>query len=281
MKLKAFSSVVFLGALYLFSANSFAKEMTYNCTLNKAFDQKSLAHNEVKNHVKVFSYNATKEVGKNIELPPYKLLLWKKDKDLNVKFIGGEFKKPLSIQFALGQEHLRFHYGAHLDFECSGKGQTDAQKALELSADKEISQFQEKLKLVVTKELTFVWNQPEENQMMRTLFFQNGKIFIESSSMEQKMPWCSLRVQLKRNEDTAVKTGESFTPVSFQKQENNTYFTTFSYSFVDFSKGKKTGEQLLYSPFMFSCNILRGMPYKLDTFKSIVGEHLGLQSLLQ
>ncbi|MCR9205224.1 MAG: hypothetical protein NXH75_11635, partial [Halobacteriovoraceae bacterium] len=161
------------------------------------------------------------------------------------------------------------------------KGQTSAQKALELGPDKSIDQFQEKLKLVVADDLTFMWDQPEENQMMRTLFFQAGKIFIESAKMEQRMPWCSLRLQLKRNENTMVKKGESFTPVSFQKQENNTYFTTYSYSFVDFSEGKKKGEQLLYSPFMFSCNILRGMPYKLDTFKSVVGEKLTLKSLLQ
>lgn len=266
--------------LLLFCFNALAGKV-FNCTLNKAFDKKSLSHTEVKQHVKTFTYDSAKEVGKNIELDPYKLLLWKKDKNLNVKFIGGEFKKPLSIQFSLGQTDLRFHYGSSLDFECSSKGQTAAQKAIELTPDKELDQFQEKLQVVVDQDLTFVWNQPEENQMMRTLYFQNGKIFTDSSSMEQKLPWCLLRVQLKRNEDTIVKKGETFTPVTFQKQENNTYFTTYSYSFVDFSKGKKTGEQLLYSPFMFSCNILRGMPYKLATFKSMVGNNLVLKSLLQ
>lgn len=277
--MKKHNTLFLIFCLSFLSQNLFAKKV-FNCTLNKAFDKKTLGHSEVKQHVKTFTYN-TSEVGKNIELSPYKLLMWKKAKSLNVKFIGGEFKKPLSIQFELKQSHLRFHYGAHLDFECTSKGQTTAQKALELGPDKSISQFQEKLQLVVADDLTFMWNQPEENQMMRTLFFQAGKIFIESAKMEQRMPWCSLRLQLKRNENTMVKKGETFTPVSFQKQENNTYFTTYSYSFVDFSKGKKKGEKLLYSPFMFSCNILRGMPYKLDTFKSVVGEKLTLKSLLQ
>lgn len=268
-------------ALFLFlNLQSVAADQMFNCTLNKAFDKKSLAHTEVSSQVKSFSYNATKEVGKNIELDPYKLILWKKDKSLNVKFIGGEFKKPLSIQFDLKQDDIRFHYGASLDFHCSQKGETQAQKVLKLSPEKDIDLFQEKVQFVVHQDLTFQWNQPEESQMMRTLFFQNGKIFINSSEMEQRLPWCSLRVNLKRNEDTLVKKDEVFNPVSFQKQENNTYFTTYSYSFVDFGKGKITGDQHLYSPFMLSCNILRGMPYRLDTFKGIFGNNIVIRSTL-
>jgi len=264
--------------LIVFCHNGFSQ--TFNCTLNTAFDKKNLPVSEASKYIKSFTYNSDKEVGKNIELSPYKLLLWKKDADLNVKFIGKEFKKSLSIQFDLKQPKLRFHYGTHLDFVCNQKGETELQKALKLDNKKEISFFQEKIKILVSKDLTFRYLQEEENQMMRTVFFQNGKVFYSSQEMEQRMPWCSLRVQLKRNENTDVKKGESFKPINFQKQENNTYFTTFSYSFVDFSKGKIEGEQRLYKPFMFRCNVLRGMPYKMDTFKSMVGDYLSLQATL-
>lgn len=257
-----------------------AKERILNCTLNQAADKKSLGSDELSRNVKSFSYKVDKEVGKNIELSPYKLIIWKKSPHINVKFLGGDFKKPLTVQFSEQQEKLRFNYGTTLDFQCSLTGQTSAQKAMTLGPDKRIDQFQEKVTFEAANSFKFTYNQSEETQMMRTIFFQSGKIFVNSEEMERKLPWCSLRVQLKRNEDTTIKKGESFSPVSFQKQENNTYFTTYSYSFVDFSSGKKVYDEHLYTPFMLRCNILRGMPYKLDIFKAIVGSYLTIKSNL-
>lgn len=251
-----------------------------NCTLNIAADKKSLPISEISKNVASFSYDADKEVGKNIELAPYKLILWKKAPHLNLKFIGGDFKKPITIQFDLKQKNIRFQYGASLNFFCLQGEQTEAQKATQISPKKPIDQFQEKVLFEVTEGLTFIYNQPEESQMMRTLFFQSGKTYINSHELEQRLPWCSLRVQLKRNEDTLVNKGEEFSPLSFQKQENNTYFTTFSYSFVDFANGKKAGEKNLYNPFMLTCNVLRGMPYQLDVFESIVGRFLKVKANL-
>lgn len=251
-----------------------------NCTFNKLADAKSLTATQIKEHTKSFIYNVDKEVGKNIALGPYKLIIWKKSPHMNVKFVGGEFKSPITIQFSEKQETLRFQYGAKLNFSCQSKGQTTAQKATSLTPEKNIDQFQENVVFTTAKNLVFPYYQPEENQRMRTLYFQNGKVYKESGAMEKKLPWCSLRVQLKRDEDTTVKSGESFVPVSFQKQENNNYFTTFSYSFVDFSKGKKRGEKHLYSPFMLNCNILRGMPYKLKTWQSVVGPYLKVKASL-
>lgn len=257
-----------------------AKDRVLNCTLNKAADKKSLGSNELAQNVKNFSYKVDKEVGKNIELNPYKLIIWKKEPHINVKFLGGDFKKPLTVQFSEKQEKMRFNYGSFLDFQCSLSGQTQAQKAMTLGPDKDIDHFQEKVLFEVNQPFKFVYNQQEENQRMRTLFFQAGKIYVDSADMERKLPWCSLRVQLKRDEDTQIRKGESFKPVSFQKQENNTYFTTYSYSFVDFASGKKVTEQHLYTPFMLRCNILRGMAYKLDVFKSVVGNYLTLKANL-
>ncbi len=243
-------------------------------------DAKSLTASQIKEHTKSFSYNVDKEVGKNIALGPYKLIIWKKSPHMNVKFMGGDFKKPITMQFGEKQKTLRFQYGPQINFRCQSGGQTDAQKAISLTKDKDIDQFQENVLFTVNQNLIFPYYQPEESQRMRTLYFQSGKIYKESSDMEKKLPWCSLRIQLKRDEDTTVKAGESFTPVSFQKQENNNYFTTFSYSFVDFSKGKKAGEQHLYNPFMLNCNILRGMAYKLDTWKAVVGPYLSIKASL-
>jgi hypothetical protein len=279
MTLRVKSFFIFFTTSILGSSSAFGAN-TLNCTFNKMADAQSLTASQIKEHTKSFSYNVDKEVGKNIALGPYKLIIWKKSPHMNVKFVGGDLQKPLTIQFGEEQKTLRFQYGPKINFKCQSEGQTEAQKSISLTKDKEIDQFQENVIFTTKQDLVFPYFQPEENQRMRTLYFQSGKIFKESSDMERKLPWCSLRIQLKRDEDITVKAGESFVPVSFQKQENNTYFTTFSYSFVDFSKGKKAGEKHLYNPFMLNCNILRGMDYKLDTWKAIVGSHLSIEASL-
>jgi len=259
---------------------SFAQAQTYLCVLNTAAKKKSMTASEVGQFIKKFSYDAKKEVGKSIKLDPYKLIVWKKEKFLNVKLVGGPFKKPLSIQFSAEQKVSRFNYGGDLDLECVNGARNATAAALELTSQKNLEPFGEKILVAVKKPIVFRYLQTEESQKMRTVFFQDGNLFTASSRLEKKLPWCLLRIQLKRDEDTTIPKGDEFNPVSFQKQENSTYFTTYSYSFVDFGAGKKKGEKLHYNPFMMDCNILRGMPFKAQVFSDIVGDYLGLKANL-
>lgn len=233
----------------------------YNCVFKAKAEQKN------------FTYDSLKDVGKSLKLAGHDLLLWHKDSFLMMKIRGGIFVSPLSIQFALGQQTIRFNLKPNLDLTCVAQEKLKQEK---LTSKSKIENFEERVVFNILKELSFRATQSEETQLMRTLFFQNGNIYINSNDMERKLPWCSLRVQLKEKRDTKIYPGEKFKPLSFQKQENNSYFTTFSYSFVDFAAGKKRGETATYSPFTFSCNILRGMAYNLDNLQSIVGEFVSV-----
>ena len=212
-----------------------AQAQIFNCVLNTAAKLKKMNASQVATHIKKFSYNSKKEVGKSIKLDPYKLIIWQKEGYLNAKFIGGIFKKPLSIQFSATQNQSRFNYGGNLDLECLNGQTSKTASALTLNKGKDLEPFGEKISVVVKKPITFSYYQTEETQKMRTVFFQNGKLFSASNRMEKKLPWCLLRVQLKRDENTVVNTGDEFNPLGFQKQENSAYFTTYSYSFVDFN----------------------------------------------
>ena len=134
----------------------------------------------------------------------------------------------------------------------------------------------ENIKLELQRDLIFPNVQPEEIQLMRTLFFQDKKVKTASSELTPKMPWCALRIQLTRDENTTLNKKETLTPVHFEQLENNSYFTTFSYSFVDFSSGKKMGGQRLYNPFTFNCNLLRGQSFNNDNLGDVVGDYLRL-----
>lgn len=258
--------LVFAFSLIL-STSIFAS--AFNCTLNTAQSKGAL-----KDKIYNFSFDPQKDSSKSLQFSSYRFLVWSSKDMLMVKIKGGEFDKALSVQFGLDQKAARFHYGKDFDFLCENQNN---------SADKEnpkhidIAKLKDQIKLQVGSNLVFPYSQPEEVDLMRTLYFQEKKIHTESAKLNPKLPWCSLRIQLSRNEDTMVNAGEVFTPIRFDEHNNNSYFTTYSYSFVDFSSGKKYGSTRLYNPFMFTCNILRGMKFNGDTFSSITGKYLNIK----
>ena len=233
-----------------------------------------LSHSKgiIKRNTYHFTFNPQKDTSKSLKFSDYRFLIWTSDNMLMIKIKGGDFPKALSVQFALEQKVIRFHYGSDFDFRCENRGHISTVRANPALDD--FSKQEDKIKLEVSKNLTFSYSQPEEVELMRTLYFQQKKLYSSSTKLNAKLPWCSLRIQLSRNEDTLVEVGEIFTPVRFNQHNNNSYFTTYSYSFVDFSSGKKYGSTRLYNPFMFNCNVLRGMTFNRDTFSSIVGNYL-------
>ncbi len=261
-------SLLLIITCYLFTS-SHALGNHFECEFNT---QHSKGDKAGKDNILSFDFDTTKDTSKSLQLKDYRFLIWGSGDYLMIKIKGGEFSKALSTQFALTQDQARFHYGEDLDFSCKKKTST---------AGKSISDYalaQDNIKIKVLQDILFPYQQLEEVELMRTLFFQDKKIYSESSKLIAKLPWCSLRIQLSRNEDTTVKAGEAFTPVSFETHNNNSYFTTFSYSFVDFASGKKRGTTRLYSPFIFNCNILRGMTFNHDTLESIVGKYLDIEA---
>ncbi|MAF77626.1 MAG: hypothetical protein CME60_05635 [Halobacteriovoraceae bacterium] len=253
-------------SLFLISiSHSLANE--FNCTVNISHSNPSASDSRFP-----FTFNSEKDTSKSLQFKDYRFLVWKSDASLMIKIKGGVFKEALSVQFGLDQKQARFHYGKDFDFDCSQKAIADSSHTL-----KKIDGAKENIVVKVTHNLTFPYNQSEEVELMRTLYFQDEKIYSESSKLIPKLPWCSLRIQLSRNEDTTVKAGEEFIPVSYDGHNNNSYFTTHSYSFVDFASGKKRGSKRLYNPFMFNCNVLRGMDFNGDTFASIVGNYLKIK----
>ncbi len=255
--------------LYFFHFSIFSA--SFNCKLNIEHSK-----GEVKGKVLSFTFDSSKDNSKSLQLSDYRFLIWTSGDLLMLKIKGGELKKALSIQFALDQTNASFHYGENLDFQCMNTNQAsspDGHKSGNKS-EQDWASLEDKVKVVVNDSLVFPYYQPEEVELMRTLYFQDKKVLSESAKLIAKLPWCGLRVQLARNEDTTVNKGEVFTPVSFESHNNNSYFTTYSYSFVDFSSGKKVGATRLYNPFMLNCNILRGMKFNQDTLQSIVGNYL-------
>ena len=245
----------------LFSLSTSAN--TFKCVLDTAH---SKSNSESKF---LFEFDTSKDTSKSLEFKDYRFLVWLSGDSLMVKLKGGEFPKAISVQFSSQQPQARFHYGSDFDFSCEQKSGINSQKKVT-----DFSTLGENVKIKVQKGLDYPYHQPEEVELMRTLFFQDKKVHTESSSLVPKLPWCSLRIQLSRNENTKVKAGEVFNPVSYQTHNNNSYFTTFSYSFVDFSTGKKMGATRLYNPFMLNCNLLRGMVFNQENIESVVGEYL-------
>ncbi len=261
-------SLLFIITCYLFIL-PYARATSFGCVFNT---QHSKGDKASKDHILSFDFDTSKDTSKSLQLQDYRFLIWGSGDYLMIKIKGGEFSKALSSQFSLSQDQARFHYGEDLDFSCKKKMNSSK------GSISDYASAQDKIKIKVVQDILFPYQQLEEVELMRTLFFQDKKIYSESSKLIPKLPWCSLRIQLSRNEDTTVNKGEAFTPVSFETHNNNSYFTTYSYSFVDFASGKKRGMTRLYSPFIFNCNVLRGMTFNHDTLESIVGKYLDIEA---
>jgi hypothetical protein len=156
-----------------------------------------------------------------------------------------------------------------------------AKKITLIHQDSLLEKFQNKIQFNIDRNLRFPYSQTEESGgMMRTLFFQQRKVFHNSNEMNSKMPWCSLRIQIKKNEDTIVPKRTRWSPVSMDSYSNNSYFTTYSYSFVNWNKGKKTQEGYGFSPFSFVCNVIQGSTFDYRLIRSIIGKRISLKSSL-
>lgn len=230
-----------------------------------------------KSSPQIVTYDTTKDVGKSAKYGDHDLLFLHEGETFKVMARGGALKGPKSKTIKLSEDKLSFDLSPPVKVKCQKIISEKRQAKIQLEKLESLSVLKEKVSLKILKDLKFRSVQDEENQLMRTLFFQNGNVYINSKDMERKLNWCSLRVQLKEKKDTLIRPGELFKPLSFQVQENSSYFTTYSYSFVDFAEGKKSGETETYAPFLFNCNLLRGMPYTFENFKSVVGDFLTIR----
>lgn len=268
---------ILLFVLFFISPLSFG---SIDCVYDIAYSNQNLEAKERESFQKKFSYDFETKTSESLSFQGHKILLWKNEQYLLIKLLVNGSREAITGQYLLNAPQIRLRYGKDIDLNCKGYKSaalvTETKAAVQMDDQTDLEGLAEKVKLELQKDLIFPYVQPEEIQLMRSLFFQDKKIKTASSELAPKMPWCALRIQLTRDENTTLNKGETLNPVHFEKFENNSYFTTFSYSFVDFSSGKKMGAQRLYNPFTFNCNFLRGQVLNNDNLRDIVGNYLKL-----
>ncbi len=256
------------------------------CSIDLRQPGESFSPEEKHLYLRDFDFDTQSKQGKIIEYKGMKLLIWGKEQNLFLKLKGGEQGiAPLLIQFPMtskekkekGQNYY-FKVGLRTQIYCdpqNSKGKQNKAKLKEMQVDDKLLASEKSIIFQIQDYLTFPHEQAEENGMMRTLFFQNGKIHESSSRLDSKSHWCGLRVQIQEKKSTFMDKGAQLTPLSFQKLQNNSNFDNYSYSFVDFSSGKSSLEQKGgWKPFSLECNIIRGATLHYALFKSITGNKI-------
>lgn len=221
-----------------------------------------------KKNDKTFKFLPYSETSKLIELTPLKLIIWVANSKLQIKLTGGEFKKPLSTNYHIDQESIFIKYGDELNLQCLKKVN---KKEIAKLPVKNNDLINDQHKFLILRNLSFPYKQLEAIDEMRVLHLQKNKVFKNSQSLQPKTNWCSLQIQITRDEDTIINEKAELIPVNFDKFSNNSQFDSYSFSFVDFSKGKIKGANSRYRPFMLTCNILKNTKFSLQTFNEIAG----------
>jgi hypothetical protein len=225
---------------------------------------------------KSFKFLPYSETSKLIELGTTKLIMWKTDKSLNIKLTGGSFKEPLSTYYSLEQLELRLKYGNFTELQCIKLLSKKNKETVEISNDELLG---DNVKFKILVDLVFPYAQKEAIDTMRVLHFQNKNIFKSSQQLQPKTSWCSLQIQITRDENTTMRKRTELIPVSFDKYSNNSQFNSFSYSFVDFSEGKVKGAKTRFRPFMLTCNLPKGEEFSKKSFYKIVGDFIEILKL--
>ena len=145
----------------------------------------------------------------------------------------------------------------------------------EVPSQSEFSQVKLNFIFEIQDYLTFPDVQDFEDGMMRTLFFQEGKIYSSPDWLNSKGSRCSLRIQIKDKSSTFVDKGSILVPISFHEIKNNAKFTNYIYSFVDFSTGKAPAMKKGWRPFELSCMSSKNLNY--NQFKRITGNKIKMQ----
>lgn len=221
---------------------------------------------------KSFTYDLKDEREKGVVIGNLNLKLHKENDHLNLVIIKKKGDVPIFLKSLLTEGPINFKLERDFLLNCSYKN------SIKVTPETNFDELRERFQFKVKQAMSFPSEQTEESQLMRTLFFQEGKVFLASSQLNEKMPWCFFRVQLKEKKEIQVDVGEFLLPVQYLKQSNNSYFTTYSFSFVDFVKAKKVQEKRHYSPFMVSCNWLSGAPFTVESFGFVVGKYLEVNS---
>jgi hypothetical protein len=276
----------FFLSLLIFSQAIYALE--YRCTLNNAPPGKTIAREDVAKYVRKFEINPKAGAkGKSVDFQEHRVLIWNKNEMTQMVLKNKRTKQEASASFDPRQPSFHLSLSPSGEVKCVDKklAIADKDKGInsvlneKLTEGSPLRQFTNRIRFTTQNILKFVYNQKTVNGEMRPIIFQEGKTYTadDDLSRDKKGNFCVFQIQVKLDEDIYMPKGVKLDPLVFQVHSNNSSHDVFSYSFVDFAKGKKSYETYNYALFGLDCNIKKGDELTPALFNSITGSRFNLE----
>lgn len=259
-----------------FSTNLWSQ--TYLCSINLAKPGTTVPRAEVKNYIRDFHFNFTKDKGKKVKFKDVSVLILAQADTIIVKLINTKTKVEVSTFYKKTQKEFRLIMSGHKEVNCKTQDVWDKQDKVGLATIQhknikktKLDEFKELVIFKVKTPLVFKYNQKQVSGRMRPIIFQEGYVYTADHELDQTKNWCILTFQVKRDEDTTIQKYTELIPDSFRKYSNNETSTSYSYSFVNASTGKKGLENSRWAAFSFECLLKKEAVFTLKEFHTITG----------
>ena len=255
----------------LFVTNALGK--SFYCQLNIAPVGKLMDAKEAKNYLRFFTFDTSSLRGKKISFKDKTVLIWNKKNLVHISLFSGRKKVTVKTNFSPSRKTFQLNVSPYTELLCTSKGKTNIQKEL-----KGIPVSGKNVVVKIKRPLLFKYYTEDGYEMTRTLIFQKGKISNRHLPPLKNESWCLFRIEFKLNEDTLVPKGTLIPVKRAETLQNNKNFKVYSYSFVDFSTGKKGMETSRFVPFSLECKIRSEEVFSRELLKKITNSSFDINA---
>ncbi len=266
---------------FIFSINSYA--INYFCHLDTSPKGSVINKSNVKKYIRKFTYKSIPGAkGKRVRFSGFEVIIFNQKMKTSLLVKLPKTKQEIKTSYDLTQQALSFIIKDQAKIKCvtkSGKDKDTISKHIhkELGSNSDLSQFSSDVIIKNKTTLKFKYAQQLVNGLMRPIIFQDGKLLTADNPRRKNADWCVMQIQLKLNEDTFLQKYTKMKPLDFSIVSNNDQRSVYSYSFVDFSSGKKSFETSRYALFSLSCNLTKGVVLTPAIFNQITGDRFEIK----
>lgn len=156
------------------------------------------------------------------------------------------------------------------------KVKTKVIEKLILNDEVRLDKFANRISFKAASKIKVIYNVKAAHNRMRAIIFQNAKMYSldDDNKRDVSGSWCIFQLQLDLDQDTMIQEGDSWKTVTYQSFNNSSTHTTYSYSFIDPSKGKISQKFKRYRPFNLVCQIKKGQTFNRKLWREIIGDRV-------
>lgn len=277
-------NIKYFALLFIMTFSSYSWSRSYICSLNYVPLGKSIDVSQADQYIKSFIFDSTQSKGRKVKFKGDEVMVWNKNKEIQVRFTDGKSKTFFHTQFSPIRPTFSVKLNGSRSFKCKDKSKPGANPTSSsdggpgpLTQASLLENYKKDLDVLLSSNLTIKYFQENVQGRMRPIIFQGGKLYTADDERDNDGNWCILNFQLQLDENTEVDRGTRWDVISTGKFSNSSSHHVYTFTFVDIGRGKKMNDNNYYAPFSLECRIKKAVPFSYKLFRRITGERLAIK----